>query len=54
MPDPDPPSGTPLSESEADRLSERFTASWDEPEPATLEPATVPLPASGTIAMECN
>src|SRR5882672_5338691 len=48
MPDPDRPSGAPLSESEADRLSERFTASWDEPasweepEPPTLEPVTVP------------
>src|SRR5690348_17111910 len=42
MPDPERPSGAPISETEADRLSERFTASWDEPEPETLEPATVP------------
>ncbi len=31
MPDPDRPSGAPLSDRDADLLSERFTASWDEP-----------------------
>lgn len=42
MPDPERPSVAPLSDSEADRLSERFTASWDD-EPETGEgPATVP------------
>jgi hypothetical protein len=49
MPDPDPPPSGPLSESEADRLSERFTASWDDPVPTTVEPAavpTAPVPAS--------
>ncbi|MES1188952.1 MAG: hypothetical protein ABUL60_34370, partial [Myxococcales bacterium] len=46
MPDPQRPSGAPLSDSEADRLSERFTASWDDPDPPTLDPPTVPLAAS--------
>ena len=46
MPDPDRPSGAPLSDSEADRLSERFTASWDDPDLASsVEPAAVPLAA---------
>ena len=48
MPDPDRPSSAPLTQADADRLSERFTASWDEPEPvappvaAPLAPALVP------------
>lgn len=33
MPDTDRRSGAPLSATEADRLSERFTASWDQPAP---------------------
>src|SRR4051812_23326775 len=45
MPDTDRPSGAPLSESEADRLAERFTASWDDPELASPPPAAVPAPA---------
>jgi hypothetical protein len=40
MPDPQRPSRAPLSESEADRLSERFTASWEDPDLAS-EPAAV-------------
>lgn len=45
MPDPQRPSVAPLSESEADRLSERFTASWDDPAPAPLS-GVVPPPAA--------
>src|SRR3954462_2665874 len=43
MPDPDRLSGAPLSDSEADRLSERYTASWEDPDLPTVEPATLPL-----------
>jgi hypothetical protein len=42
MPDPHRPSSAPLSEADADRLSERFTASWDEPEPVA-PPVAAPL-----------
>src|SRR6478609_4446454 len=54
MPDTDRPSGAPLSQSEADRLSERFTASWDVPdnaadprvaEQSAAAPGPTPLPA---------
>src|SRR6185369_525979 len=41
MPDTDRPSDASLSDSEADRLSERFTASWDEPD-APDEPVPQP------------
>lgn len=49
MPDPDRPSSAPLSEADADRLSERFTASWDDPEPAGT-PVAEPLPPPAPLA----
>jgi len=50
MPEPNRPSGAPLSESEADRLSERFTASWDEPEAQPARPpVAAPAPAAAPV-----
>lgn len=57
MPDPDRPSGSPLSEADADRLSERFTASWEESEPEAAnppgsDPRTAPLaPLRSTVRL---
>jgi DNA polymerase-3 subunit gamma/tau len=55
MPDPDRPSSAPLSEADADRLSERFTASWDEPTwedapTAVAKAPTAPAPPAPTPA----
>src|SRR5215207_5706271 len=50
MPDPDRPSSAPLTEADADRLSERFTASWDEPEPVATPVAAPPTPAPAPVA----
>ncbi len=41
MPDSTRPDGSALTESDADRLSERFTASWDAPPEPQVEPAPV-------------
>jgi hypothetical protein len=66
MPDPDRPSGAPLSDRDADLLSERFTAAWEDPdldspaapnapppaEPPRADPPAAPaVPAAAPVAL---